>query len=194
MVGHHRRVRFLLVHSPVVGPVTWQWVSDALVSRGHTTALPDLRRAALTGDPIAAAIPTAVRTVFVDAGMPPCDGVFSAGGEFVDTLRRLAIDGVLPVWSRWWGEGAMETLVRDDARRRSIEQELPAVPLAFFEHPMTAPAGWCSRTAAFVLLSEPYRSDAERARSLNWTVVERLGTHLDIANDEKANAGILERI
>src|SRR5215211_984242 len=109
MVGHHRHVRFLLVHSPVLGPVTWQWVSDALVSRGHTTALPDLRSAALTGDPtafastavaaevsgddiivaghsgagsvlpiIAAAMPSVVRTVFVDAGMPPCDGAFSA--------------------------------------------------------------------------------------------------------------------
>lgn len=68
------------------------------------------------------------------------------------------------------------------------------MPLAFFEAPVTAPAGWCGRSAAFVLLSEPYRSDAERARSLRWTVVERLGTHLDVANDEEAIAGILERI
>jgi Alpha/beta hydrolase family len=187
--------------------------------------VPDLRSAALTGDPmtfanaaaaadvsgddvvvvghsgagsvlpiVAAAIPTVVRTVFVDAGMPPCDGVFRSGGEFLDTLRALAIDGVLPVWARWSGEGVMEMLVPDDARRRSIEQELPTVPLAFFEAPVTAPAGWCGRSAAFVLLSEPYRSDAERARSLRWTVVERLGTHLDVANDEEAIAGILERI
>ena len=37
---------------------------------------------------------------------------------------------------------------------------------------------------------EPYRSDAERARSLQWTIVERLGTHLDIASDEEAIADI----
>jgi hypothetical protein len=92
---------------------------------------------------------------------------------------------VRELWRCWWP---------DDARRRSIEQELPTVPLAFFEAPVTAPAGWCGRSAAFVLLSEPYRSDAERARSLRWTVVERLGTHLDVANDEEAIAGILERI
>jgi hypothetical protein len=122
---------------------------------------------------VAAAIPRVVGTV-VDAGLPPCDGAFSMGGDFVDTLRGLAVDGVLPTWARWWGEGVMEMLVPDDARRHSIEQELPAVPLAFFEAPLMAPAGWCSRSAAFVLLSEPYRSDAEIARSLQWPVVERV--------------------
>ena len=34
-----------------------------------------------------------------------------------------------------------------------------------------------------MLLSEPYRQDAQRASSLGWRVIERLGTHLDIVND-----------
>lgn len=218
-------VRFLLVHSPVVGPATWGWVADALVSRGHTVVLPDLRDAASIGDPIAfagaaaaaetsgevvvvvghsgagsvvplvaAAIPRVQGRVFVDAGVPPCEGPFRAGGEFLEVLRGRASDGVLPVWSQWWGEGIMRTLVFDDKRRRSIERELPTVPLAFFEAPLTSPAGWCSGDGAFILLSNAYRSDANRAASLGWPVVERLGSHVDIANDEDAIADALERI
>jgi hypothetical protein len=55
-------MRFLLVHSPVVGPATWRWVADALESRGHTAAVPDLVDAASTGDPAAFARAAAAAT------------------------------------------------------------------------------------------------------------------------------------
>ena len=42
-------MRFMLVHSPLVGPPTWQWVAEALQSSGHDVAVPDLRGAAITG-------------------------------------------------------------------------------------------------------------------------------------------------
>ena len=42
-----------------------------------------------------------------------------------------------------------------------------------------------------MLLSPNYRSDATRAASLGWPVVEHIGTHLDIVNDEAAIADIL---
>lgn len=32
--------RFVLVHSPVVGPSTWRWVAEALVARGHAVTVP----------------------------------------------------------------------------------------------------------------------------------------------------------
>src|SRR5688500_9934088 len=44
-------VRFVLVHSPLVGPATWRGVADVLVSFGHQVELPDLRDAAQSGDP-----------------------------------------------------------------------------------------------------------------------------------------------
>lgn len=142
--------------------------------------------------PVIAGLVSGVRrVVFVDASVPPCEGPTSAGGDFLGALRGLAADGVLPVWSRWWGEGVLEALVPDDSRRRAIETELPAVPLAFFEAPITLPAGWCDGECAFVLLSEFYRSDATRAATLGWPVVERQGAHLDLVNDEEAIAEIL---
>lgn len=212
-------MRFMLVHSPLVGPTTWQWVAEALQSSGHDVAVPDLRGAAITGAPravvraalqltgkeptvlvghsgagfflpsIAAGVDSPVRRlVFVDAGVPPCEGEATTSAEFLEQLRSLAPDGTLPKWSTWWGERVMETLVPDGARRAVIEAEMPQVPLAFFESPMPVPVGWCEGPGAFVLLSEPYRRDANTARSRGWPVVEDLGNHLGIVNDPESLA------
>ena len=40
-------MRFVLLHSPLVGPATWRWVAEALRASGHHVAVPDLRRAAV---------------------------------------------------------------------------------------------------------------------------------------------------
>ncbi|MGH9212860.1 MAG: hypothetical protein ACRD2C_19650 [Acidimicrobiales bacterium] len=77
----------------------------------------------------------------------------------------------------------MELLVPDRGRREEVEAEVPEVPLAFYEIAMRLPVGWCDVAGAFLLLSEPYRADADRARSLGWPVIERLGNHLDIVSD-----------
>jgi hypothetical protein len=221
--GILRAMRFVLVHSPVVGPSTWRWVADALRSNGHETIVLDLVVAAVTGDPgvfaqaavqaadsdeetvivghsgagvvlplVAAGLTSKPRRViFVDAGVPPCEGTASVGGDFLATLRDLATNGVLPVWSQWWAEGVLESLVQDDLRRSEIEKELPQVPLAFYEATIEVPTDWCESAGAYVLLSDAYRGDAGRAASLGWPVVERLGAHLDIVNDEEAIADIL---
>jgi hypothetical protein len=217
-------VRFLLVHSPLVGPATWRWVAEALETGGHEVRVPDLRAAAQRGDPLEyvgaarsaltsdtgiivghsgagfflpsiADAPDApsVRLLFVDAGIPPCEGTATPSADFLDQLRSLAIDGVLPRWSRWWGEDVMEQLVPDDERRHEINTELPEVPLAFYETPLPIPGGWCSKPGGFVLLSEGYRPDAASAESLRWPIIELLGTHLDIVNHPDAVAQALAR-
>jgi pimeloyl-ACP methyl ester carboxylesterase len=123
------------------------------------------------------------RLVFVDAGLPPCEGSATPGGDFLDRLRALAVGDVLPRWSTWWGDDAMTMLVPDDDRRRELEAEMPQIPLPYFESPFEVPGGWCESPGSFLLLSESYRGDAERSRALGWPTVERLGGHLDIVND-----------
>jgi hypothetical protein len=216
-------VRFLLVHSPVVGPSTWRWVAEALVIAGHEASVPDLVPAAVTGDPaalvhhavahcspagdvvivghsgagavlpaIAGGLPSRPRLlVFVDAGLLPCEGTFSVGGDFLGSLRLLANDGLLPIWSQWWGDGVLEALIPLDQRRHEIEAELPRVPLSFYETVIGAPRNWCTIPTAYILLSEQYREDAQRAAAVGWPVVERLGGHLDLVNDGEAIASIL---
>jgi hypothetical protein len=218
------RVKCALFHSPLVGPATWWWVARSLEAAGHDVVVPDLRDAAVAGDPhgmiaaAAAAIPRewstpvlvghsgfgsllpsvasqlggrSPRALFVDAGLPPCEGSATASADFLDRLRSLAVDGVLPKWSTWWGEGVMQTLVPAVDRRVELEAEMPEVPLAFFESPIDVPWGWCETRGSFLLLSEAYRDDAERARALEWPTLERLGGHLDIANDPDPIARLL---
>jgi hypothetical protein len=40
---------FVLVHSPLVGPLTWSWVADELHRRGHRVVVPSLKHAAVSG-------------------------------------------------------------------------------------------------------------------------------------------------
>lgn len=130
----------------------------------------------------------AAKLVFVDAGLPSREGPGSVGGDFLDRLRSLAVDGVLPRWSTWWGDTLMRTLVPDDVRRAEFEAEMPEVPLAFYESAVDLPGGWEAGRGAYVLLSEAYCDDAVRARSLGWPLIERLGGHLDLVNDPDAIA------
>ncbi len=159
--------------------------SEPAVLVGHSGAgamLP-LVAASVTAEPRA--------VVFVDAGIPPCDEAFSAGGPFLEVLRNLATDGLLPKWSTWWGDGVLDAMVPDNRRRREFEGELPIVPLRFYDAMIEVPAGWCTRPCSYLLLSEIYRSDLERVTSLGWLVAEHPGNHLDIMNHEAAISDLL---
>ncbi len=54
-----------------------------------------------------------------------------------------------------------------------------------------SPAGRCDTAASFLAPSESYRADAERARTLGWPTIERIGNHLDIVNDADSVAGTI---
>ncbi len=214
------------MHGPPVGPATWRWVAEALISAGHDVVVPDLRQAASSGQPAAvvraavAACPTDTdivaghsgaglllptiaeswssdarpRLVFVDAAIPDCEGEAKPDPGVVDRLRTLAVDGVLPPWSVVWGEGGAERLIPDSDRRSRVEAELPEIPMTLFEDPLPVPTGWCRWRCDYLLLSEEMRGDAERARSLGWSVLEDLGNHLDVVNRAAEVAADLVRL
>ena len=74
----------------------------------------------------------------------------------------------------------MAGLVPDAALRRAIVAELPQLPLSYFEQRVPMPDDWARLQCAYLLLSEPYRRDAEEARSRGWLTVELRGGHLDL--------------
>lgn len=202
----------LLVHSPLVGPSTWAPVADALTALGHGVSVPDLRAAVKSGDPqmfidaarervsasttviaghsgagyflpsIAAASSTSPQLLFVDAGIPPTRGSVTPSGDFIERLRTLSSDGLLPRWSTWWGEGVMERLVPDSGVRARLEAELVEVPLGFYEQSVDLPDLWHDAPSRYLLLSEGYRSEATTAISWGWPTRELLGAHLDLVN------------
>lgn len=205
--------RFVLVHSPVVGPSTWQWVGEALVAHGHTVQVPavsqDVTRqgwqafadamaaqadweglTVLVGHsgagPLLPQIQARSRRepgplVFVDAGLPPEaeDAELMPAGLMAE-LRAMAIDGILPRWSDWFGPAVMKDLIPDGSKRAIVAGELPRLPVSFFEVPVPALAGWASGGCGYIQLSEPYADEAAAAASRGWPVIQSSGAHLDI--------------
>ena len=214
---------FILVHSPLVGPVTWSWVARELQQRRHRVLVPSLKGAAISGSwqrcvdvaireapsetvvlvghsgagPLLPAIASRMesspkRLVFVDAALPLlASDTPLVPKEFLDFLKGLARNGMLPKWSEWFGAGAMEELIPDDERRAAVLADLPELPLSYFTERVPMPAEWASVEGAYILLSDPYRSDAARAASRGWPVRELLGAHLDIVTRSSAVADML---
>jgi pimeloyl-ACP methyl ester carboxylesterase len=143
---------------------------------------------------IADAVPDVDALVFVDSFLPPPIGSLPlAGAGFIDQLRALASDGVLPPWSRWFGESEMRELVPDEGLRAALEAEMPHLPLSYFEVNVPLPAGWDTRPCAYLLFTaEAYGPSAAEARDRGWEVAEVHGVrHLAMATAPVAVAEAL---
>jgi hypothetical protein len=133
--------------------------------------------------------------IFVDADIPPDSGEATLmPAEILGALREMAVDGLLPPWSEWFGPEVMEELVPDLERRAVIAAELPRLPLSYFEARVAAPSGWAAAGGGYILLSaEAYGGQAAAAANRGWPVIELPGGHLDIAaRPEPIAAAIVE--
>jgi hypothetical protein len=148
---------------------------------GHSGAGPLLP---IIGDRIGAAA-----LVFVDADIPPAAGETPlVPAEFLGVLRDLAIGTRLPPWSEWFGPDAMREMIPDDRQRKIVTAELPQVPLSYFESRAPVPDGWMRTRCGYVLLSEAYTAQAERAEAAGWPVIRQPGAHLDLVTRPEAVA------
>jgi hypothetical protein len=124
--------------------------------------------------------------VFVDSFLPPPSGSVDLGPPgFMDRLHGLASNGMLAPWSSWFGEEAMRELVPDDRVRAALEEEMPSLPLSYFDATVPVPNAWHARPCAYLLLSgEPYGETAADARGRGWPVAEISGgMHLAMATE-----------
>lgn len=142
-------------------------IARPVVLVGHSGAGPLLPS-------IADTLPTELAAlIFVDAFLPPASGEAPlAPPEFLDQLRALSTEGLLPPWWRWFGEDKMRELVPDRALREVLEQEMPSLPLAYFEQGVPVPERWSERPCAFLLLTQAYGESAADARRRSWPVAE----------------------
>ena len=214
---------FVLVHSPVTGPSTWRWVAAELTARGHQVFVPAVsavsswlefadavadqvgppERAVLVGHsgagpllPQISARVGAGTLIFVDADIPPdVDEADLMPAEILTGLRAMAVDGLLPPWSEWFGPEVMGELVPDAERRAVVASELPRLPLSYYEARVPAPAGWNAAAGGYILLSaEAYGGQAEAAAARGWPVVELRGGHLDIVTRPEPIAAAIAEI
>src|ERR1700737_3799433 len=102
----------VLVHSPLVGPGTWEILAEALRERGHQLSIPDLRRSLADGPPYwSQQVETIVEVV---AGRPaPLVGhsgagplLAAAGGALDSVEGYLFVDAGLPFAGQSWLEAA----------------------------------------------------------------------------------------
>lgn len=140
-----------------------------------------------------AVAPPVAGLVFVDSAVPARTGETPVvPPRFLDDLRSLAVEGVLPPWSTWFGEGVMRDLVPDDALRGALAQEMPSLTLAFLEQAIPSPVGWDRLPCTYLLLSDAYSEAAAEARQRGWHVEEISdGQHLHIVVAPEAVADAL---
>jgi len=143
-------------------------LSNPIVLVGHSGG--GLLLPAITG----AVTPAVSRLIFVDSGVPASTGETpQVPPAFLAHLRTLAVNGILPPWSSWFGDEAMRELVPDDAARAALERELPSLPLSSFEESVPSPpvgiacrAPTCSfRMPTEMPRAKPAREDGGLKRS-----------------------------
>ncbi|MGH2687924.1 MAG: alpha/beta fold hydrolase [Actinomycetota bacterium] len=123
-------------------------------------------------------------TVFVDATIPARTGATPVvAPEFMHAVRQMATEGLVPKWSAWWPEDVMRTLIPDDGLRQMVEDELPSLPLAYFEEVVPTPAGWTAQGCSYLQFSEPYLPTAAEAEARGWPVGRLPGGHLHMLVD-----------
>jgi hypothetical protein len=111
-------------------------------SRQLQVALPPVDQPILIGHsaagfllPSLAAALNAAALVFVDARVPPPQGITRpVDGPFFDFVKTLPLEGgLLPPWSQWWPDGAIEAHFPDPSARAEFEADLPRLPLTWFD-------------------------------------------------------------
>jgi pimeloyl-ACP methyl ester carboxylesterase len=171
-------------------PPRWRRAVDAVRAAASAIASPAVLVGHSGAGPLLPSIADALAAevaalIFVDASLPPTSGVAPlVPPGFLDQLYAIAADGVLPRWSRWFGEETMAELVPDAALREALEQEMPRLPLAFFEESVPLPERWAEGPCAFLLLTQAYRESAADARGRGWPAKEIPGVqHLAPVTD-----------
>jgi hypothetical protein len=87
----------------------------------------------------------------------------------------------------------MRELVPDNRLRTALEQEMPRLPLSYFDASVPVPEGWDALPCAYLLLANgPYGDSAAEARHRGWPVAEISGAqHLALVTDPIAVADAL---
>jgi hypothetical protein len=117
--------------------------------------------------------------VFVDAGLPePSGTVPLAPPGFLEYLAgRADADGVLPLWTNWWGED-VGVLFPDAGTRERVEREQRRLPLSYFQRSLPVPAGWDDRPGAYLAFGDTYAAERAEAARRGWPARTLAGEHL----------------
>jgi pimeloyl-ACP methyl ester carboxylesterase len=143
-----------------------------LVAHSNAGLLMPMIRAALA-NPIAG-------SVFVDAALPALgEQTPVVPDEYLAVLRgKVDAAGLLPRWTDWFDDEDVEPMFPDPATRRTVTEEQPRLPLAYYETSVPVAPGWDDHPCAYVLFGPPYEELAAAAGEGGWPVLTVPGQHL----------------
>lgn len=205
-------MRLLLLHPPLLSAAVWRRLSPLLTEPGNSVTVPDLRQAhvedwwrfardtavaaAPRADAVLAhsgagvlvpvvldALPEARAVVLIDAVLPAFRGSTTTSAVTRTAVGGLAVAGVLPPWTSWWGEAVLADLVPEPGDRATLVAEAPQLPEAFFDVSVPAPDGWEPPVRGYLQLSPAYADIAEQAQQRGWQTMTLPGRHLDLLSD-----------
>jgi pimeloyl-ACP methyl ester carboxylesterase len=104
-------------------------------------------------------------------------------------LRASAREGRLPRWSDWFTPNPFTELVADEALRAEMLDEEPEVAVEFLKE--QRPSAEWDGPSGYLLLTEAYGEQADRARESGWPVRELASNHLAPATDPAPVAAAL---
>jgi pimeloyl-ACP methyl ester carboxylesterase len=211
----------ILIHSPFLGPATWQSTARALEREHRRVHVPSLLTVAQSAPPywpagvdsiIRAAVDEPVILVphsnaglYVPAvvealgeqvrGVVFIDAALPGVGRYTapDFLRTLSTaDGLLPRWTSWWDDDDVAALFPDAHVQAEIEAEQPRMPLAYYDHlPPPAPHDWAALPVGYIWFGKPYDKGAEQAARQDWPTAHLPGNHLQMLTDPDAVAAAI---
>jgi pimeloyl-ACP methyl ester carboxylesterase len=211
----------LLVHSPLVGPLTWRQVAIELTRLGHHAEVAEagpftghadfvagVARQCPAGTvtlvghsgagphlpAIASLLPGRVQAlIYVDARLPDNGRPLAhLPEETAAHLKSLVRQGMLPPWNEWFPPGALEAALPEPGLRAAFAAELRPVPFVYYTEPL--PAREWQGPSSYLLLSEGYRRHAEAAGRSGATVAELIDHHLAMLTAPAAVAAELHRL
>ena len=213
----------VLIHSPFLGPATWQPTARALADLGRRVHVPSLLAVARSAPPYwPAGVDAIVRSagdervvlvahsnagLYVPAavgalgdrvrGVVFVDAALPGAGHYTtsDFLRGLAtVDGLLPPWTSWWDDADVAGLFPDAAVQADVEAEQPRMPLAYYDHLPPAPRDWAVPPCGYVWFGAPYDKGAAQAVAHGWPTAHLPGSHLHMLADPDAVAAAVLQI
>jgi len=197
---------FVLVHSPLLGPLSWAPVAERLdaavpsivdLTPPYWRAIARRVAAAITEPAILVAHSNAGLFLPVIAEAAPVAGCLVVDGRlpgYTDRLhdfRRKLVrdDGLLPPWTAWWGDADLSPLFPDEKTRGAVSAEAPRLPIGYFEEQIPVPPGWDTMPCGYLRFSDAYAAEADEAGRRGWAVEHLPGEHLHQLVDPDAVAG-----
>lgn len=174
---------------PTVHPPAGWWDRAAEVAAAAGAAAAGAGRVIVAGHSgagpllpsVADRLPSTEAVVFVDAVLPALTGNTRQSARFASFVAGLPVEqGLLPQWSRWWGDAAMAELLPDPRLREELAAQEPRLRPDFWAEPVPVPAGWAAMRAGYLQLSAAYQAEAAEAARRGWPVRSLPGEHLDL--------------